>query len=397
MHRAIRGAFRPRSWQAYLRLFPLVAVPVTLALLAGDLTSFTGLPVGGPPPAASVPQSAPPAESSEVYPPPVEQPPADVIQESFVERAPALILPGDDATDGAEPMRLIPYEVQPGDTVRSIAAKFNIPPETIITVNDLANPDFIQPGQKLEIMPVPGLAYRVKAGDTLAAIVDRYRADIWEVIRANALKPPYIIAPGQRLLVPGGKLPELMDLLGLGRTGDGRQPVAPAVPAPAPAPTPRPRTASTREDQFIAMVAPAAQLSQKETGIPASVTIAQAILESYWGTSTLARQANNYFGIKAKERPGTAGVIWLNVWEHIGGQDVTVREPFRAYNNMAESFIDHGRFFLTNSIYATALKYVNDPREFARQIHRAGYATDPKYSDKLIALMDKYNLYQFDR
>ncbi len=378
-------------------MFPVVAVSVAVALLAGGLTSFTSLPVGPPPSGASVPQSDTSPDSAETYWSPAEQPPADVIHESFVERAPALVLPDDEAAQSAEPMRLIPYEVQPGDTVGGIAAKFHVPPETIITVNDLTNPDVIQPGQRLEIMPVPGLAHRVRPGDTLAAIVSWYRADIWEVIRANALKPPYIIVPDQRLLLPGGKLPDFMDLLGLRRDA-GRQPIPPAVSAPTPVvpASQQPQPASTREEQFIAMVASAAQLSQRETGIPASVTIAQAILESYWGTSTLARQANNYFGIKAKERPGTAGVIWLNVWEHIGGQDITVREPFRAYNNMAESFIDHGRFFLTNSIYATALRYVNDPREFARQIHRAGYATDPRYSDKLIALMDKYNLYRFD-
>lgn len=154
--------------------------------------------------------------------------------------------------------------------------------------------------------------------------------------------------------------------------------------------------ALTLEQRFIADVAEAAQLSQQQTGVPASVTIAQAILESDLGRSRLSREANNYFGIKARAKPGPAGVIYIDTWESIGGRDVTVREAFRAYHNMLESFIDHGMFFLENARYALAMQNVGSPRDFARLIHRAGYATDPKYSDKLIALMDKFNLYAYD-
>ncbi|MCL5958157.1 MAG: glucosaminidase domain-containing protein [Chloroflexi bacterium] len=163
-----------------------------------------------------------------------------------------------------------------------------------------------------------------------------------------------------------------------------------------PTPSPTPRKQLTFEEQFIAAAAPAAQASERETGVPASVTIAQAMLESDWGKSGLSKTANNYFGIKATGKGGTAGVVWMNTWEVINGQNVTVNAPFRAYKSMADSFVDHGKFFVENARYALALKSAGDSIAFAREIHRAGYATDPAYSDKLIGLMKKFNLLQFD-
>ena len=79
--------------------------------------------------------------------------------------------------------------------------------------------------------------------------------------------------------------------------------------------------------------------------MPASVTIAQAILESNWGLSRLAQENGNYFGIKALGKEGTAGVVWYDTWEVLGGRNVTLRAPFRAYRELADSFVDHGRFF----------------------------------------------------
>jgi hypothetical protein len=86
---------------------------------------------------------------------------------------------------------------------------------------------------------------------------------------------------------------------------------------------------NTPQEQFISSIAEAAVVSQDQTGVPASVTIAQAILETYWGSSRLAREANNYFGIKAQTRVGTAGVVWFDVWEVIRGRNVMQSEPLR--------------------------------------------------------------------
>jgi flagellar protein FlgJ len=130
--------------------------------------------------------------------------------------------------------------------------------------------------------------------------------------------------------------------------------------------------------------------------VPASVAIAQAILESDWGGSRLSAEFHNYFGIKATSKPGTAGVVWFNTWEVIDGANVTVRAAFRAYARAADSFIDHGRFFIENPRYAAAMAARHDPRQFAREINKAGYATDPNYAPKLITLMDRYDLYAYD-
>ena len=71
-------------------------------------------------------------------------------------------------------------------------------------------------------------------------------------------------------------------------------------------------------------------------------------------------------------------------------------QAFRAYNSIAESFVDHGKFFLENGRYTAAMAATHDPRQFAIEINRAGYATDPSYASKLIGLMDRYNLYRYD-
>src|SRR4029077_1102180 len=87
----------------------------------------------------------------------------------------------------------------------------------------------------------------------------------------------------------------------------------------------------TPQEQFIGSIAEAAVESADATGVPASVTIAQAILESYWGSSRLAREANNYFGIKAQTHGGSAGSVWFDVWEVIGGRNIMQSQAFRAY------------------------------------------------------------------
>ncbi|MFN0073371.1 MAG: glycoside hydrolase family 73 protein [Chloroflexota bacterium] len=148
---------------------------------------------------------------------------------------------------------------------------------------------------------------------------------------------------------------------------------------------------------FINTVGQAARESQLKTGVPASVTVAQAILESDWGESALARDANNYFGIKATGEIGNAGVVWMRTWEVIGGRDVFLREPFRAYHSLQESIDDHARLFTGLRLYATAMNVARDPLAFASAIHRAGYSTDPNYVSKLIQLMERHNLSQFNQ
>jgi hypothetical protein len=182
-------------------------------------------------------------------------------------------------------------------------------------------------------------------------------------------------------------------------------PITPPVPLPAPVAV---QTATSSVQQieqysfasgadFINEVGTAAQRSRQSTGVPASVTVAQAILESDWGRSRLSRQGNNLFGIKALgSTTGPAGVVTLATWEHINAGDVIVQAPFKAYFTIQQSIDDHGIFFTRNRRYGNALAVANDAQAFARAIQDAGYATDPNYASKLIGLMDRYDLYRFD-
>ena len=304
------------------------------------------------------------------------------------------------------PLAVRTYVVESGDSVRAIARQFGVTNETVIWENDLTDPDILQVGQELRILPFSGLIHEVRPGDTVASVANAYDALVSDVISANRLADPFIIVVGQKLAIPGGYRPLPQKILlapvpqpqaqstDMVQTPPNDDQVAAIVSMP-PA-RKLPVLGSTPQEQFIASIGEAAVESADRTGVPASVTIAQAILESYWGSSRLARDANNYFGIKAQTKGGSAGSIWLDVWEVIGGRNVVQSQAFRAYNSVAESFVDHGLFFLENGRYLSAMAVKNDPQQFAREINRAGYATDPSYAAKLIALMDRYNLYRYD-
>jgi LysM repeat protein len=285
------------------------------------------------------------------------------------------------------------YLVEDGDSVRTIAKQFGVTNETIIWENDLTDPDILQVGQQLQILPFSGLIHEVRPGDTVASVANTYDARVQDVITANNLSDPFIIVVGQKLAVPGGYRP-------LPSEGDADTTQAPPsddqVAASVSTRHVFPVLGSTPQERFIASIAPAAVKSADQTGVPASVTIAQAILESYWGSSRLATDANNYFGIKAQPHGGPAGSVTFNVWEVLNGRNVMENQAFRAYNSMAESFVDHGLFLVQNPRYAGAMAVKSDARQFAVAINREGYATDPAYASKLIGLMDRYNLYRYD-
>jgi flagellum-specific peptidoglycan hydrolase FlgJ len=150
--------------------------------------------------------------------------------------------------------------------------------------------------------------------------------------------------------------------------------------------------ASLTHDQFIEFVAQDAGEAMKATGVPASVTVAQAILESAWGKHTI-RDAKNLFGIKGT---GPAGSVSVQTREVFNGRSGMEQANFRKYNSFEESILDHANLFLTNRRYAPALAVKNDPDSFAREIQKAGYATDPEYAAKLIGVMQRFNLYRFD-
>lgn len=131
----------------------------------------------------------------------------------------------------------------------------------------------------------------------------------------------------------------------------------------------------------------AALQQEKEYHIPAAITMAQGLLESGAGMSTLAREGNNHFGIKC------AGG-WTG--ETITHDDETRNECFRKYNDASESYEDHSKFLQKTRYQSLFLLDVTDYVGWANGLSKCGYATDPAYPSKLIRLIEDYNLAQLD-
>jgi hypothetical protein len=146
------------------------------------------------------------------------------------------------------------------------------------------------------------------------------------------------------------------------------------------------------QQAFISLVAPGAIAAQQRYGVPAAVTIAQAIDESGWGQSELATADHNLFGIKGA---GPAGTDMRPTREYENGAWVSRDASFRVYRNIAESIDDHGRLLATGAAYQHAMASRHLPDAFATALTGV-YATDPDYGASLIALMRLYHLYRYD-
>ena len=154
----------------------------------------------------------------------------------------------------------------------------------------------------------------------------------------------------------------------------------------------RPTVGQMTQKQFIEFVGPLAQRAMAATGVPASVSLAQAIVESGWGKHTIG-SAKNLFGIKGR---GPLGSVRASTKEFVKGRYVTVEANFAKYESFEQSVAEHARFFVRNRRYAGAIQARNDPDAFAREIAKAGYATAPNYAAALVKVMRDYNLYRFD-
>lgn len=131
-----------------------------------------------------------------------------------------------------------------------------------------------------------------------------------------------------------------------------------------------------------------------KTGIPASITLAQGMLESNWGRSELSTKANNHFGIKCGNN-WTGNTMYWNDDEYKDGE--LVESCFRSYTFVEESFYDHSYFITSKSRYQTLFSYdITDYRSWSKGLQEAGYATDPNYADKLVKIIEKYGLYEYD-
>ena len=131
-----------------------------------------------------------------------------------------------------------------------------------------------------------------------------------------------------------------------------------------------------------------ARTEMKAYGIPASITLAQGILESGMGYGRLAKEGNNHFGIKCHKD-------WKG--DRIYHDDDKKGECFRVYNDPASSYRDHSLFLKTRSRYDFLFEIkTNNYKAWAKGLKKAGYATDPKYPEKLISLIERFELNKFD-
>lgn len=157
-------------------------------------------------------------------------------------------------------------------------------------------------------------------------------------------------------------------------------------------------------DAFIQYIGNLAKADKN--GILPSITIAQAILESSWGTSELSTKANNLFGMKKSLSGNNWGSEWdgkiyaVKTKEEENGNIIEILADFRSYNSIAESVKDHNKY-LANAKNGNKLRYngmigAKDYKIAAQLLVSGGYATDSKYADKLCNIIEKYNLDAFD-
>lgn len=141
-------------------------------------------------------------------------------------------------------------------------------------------------------------------------------------------------------------------------------------------------------DEYIEKFKGIAVEEMKKNGIPASITLAQGLLESANGNSPLAVEGNNHFGIKCN-------IDWTGATMY--KDDDAPNECFRVYTNPEDSYRDHSEF-LKRKRYAGLFELNRDDYQgWARGLKQAGYATNPKYADLLIGLIERYQLFQYDK
>ncbi len=140
--------------------------------------------------------------------------------------------------------------------------------------------------------------------------------------------------------------------------------------------------------QYIAGYKDIAMREMRRTGIPASIKLAQGLLEAEMGNSNLVKRSNNHFGIKCKTE-------WTG--ESVSHDDDEKGECFRKYSNPEDSYRDHSDFLRTRERYASLFNLrPNDYKGWAYGLKKAGYATNPRYPQMLIYNIEKYNLQQYD-
>ncbi|HCI1365572.1 TPA: glycoside hydrolase family 73 protein [Enterococcus faecium] len=150
--------------------------------------------------------------------------------------------------------------------------------------------------------------------------------------------------------------------------------------------------------QFIERLVPHAQELQDGYGVLPSIILGQAILESNWGKSTLASKYNNLFGIKAY---GDQKKVSLETKEFVNEEWITIQGDFKVYDSWEQSMDDHTQLFVQGvdwnpALYEKVITATNY-QEAAQALQDAGYATDPGYAQKIIQVIETYQLNQYDQ
>lgn len=146
---------------------------------------------------------------------------------------------------------------------------------------------------------------------------------------------------------------------------------------------------AANQQAFVERVWPHAEKAAEHLGTSPSVLVAQAALETGWGKHIIAgdkgKSSNNLFGIKA-DQSWQGRSADARTFEFMGGRPIKINAKFRAYRSVAEAFTDYVSFVKENPRYARALGHANNPDSYIRELARAGYATDPRYADKIISI-----------
>lgn len=292
------------------------------------------------------------------------------------------------------------YVVKFGDTLTAIANKNGVTLSNLLSWNKLSRGAIIYPGQKLTLQQVINTttssttsttttsitttnSYKVNSGETLYGIAAKLGMNVNTLLTLNGLKLTSTIYVGQVLKISGTATSTATPV-----TSEISTPVAGNISTAG---------LSIYQATWLKTAVADAKIATIGTGVLPSITVAQAILESGWGQSILTSAPYyNLFGIK--QGTGWQGaIVNMKTSEYVNGKWVTISAPFRAYSSQMASFQDHTKFLLTNSRYAgngviNAKNYVN----MANGLQAAGYATDPTYANRLINLVERYNLQSLD-
>lgn len=150
-----------------------------------------------------------------------------------------------------------------------------------------------------------------------------------------------------------------------------------------------PNSGNSNVDEFIQRFAHVAIAEMHNYGIPASITLAQGILESRYGTSPLAKEANNFFGVKGRGGPKKHD-------DCCKSKRCKNPDSFRRYSTAWESFRHHSHVLMAER-YQKRIKRSKDPKAWAKALKAGGYAKDPKYVQKILNTISTYNLTMYDK